>query len=234
MRNSHSSVMKKDEYFRLSNVEGLPKRCPILDFCVRRAITMYFYGDYQEPDILHALKGYLPNNFNDKSISCIGESPVWNAPESRKHGYFNGMCSEVNLFDHEHQLGGMEGTASCGGTWDYESEPRKLHLNFKHFSECAEFSKYVFGIGSIQLGQKKYQKSRNRRIGISQKLRFEIFQRDNFTCQYCNRTKDDGVKLQVDHRVPIEQGGTDDLDNLFTACEDCNQGKSNKVIAPIR
>jgi 5-methylcytosine-specific restriction endonuclease McrA len=61
-------------------------------------------------------------------------------------------------------------------------------------------------------------------------LRFEIFQRDNFTCQYCGRTKKVGIKLVIDHKVPVSKGGTDSPENLITACDECNLGKSNKLI----
>jgi DnaD/phage-associated family protein len=64
---------------------------------------------------------------------------------------------------------------------------------------------------------------------ISKSLRFDVFQRDHHTCQYCGRTPPD-VVLVVDHIIPISQNGTDDFDNLITSCEECNAGKSNKLI----
>ena len=60
------------------------------------------------------------------------------------------------------------------------------------------------------------------------KLRFEVFQRDNFTCQYCGRNVlEDGVKLEVDHLNPKSKGGLFEMDNLVTACKECNQGKKD-------
>jgi hypothetical protein len=45
-------------------------------------------------------------------------------------------------------------------------------------------------------------------------------------CAMCGRTPlDDGVKLVVDHRVPLGWGGTNEIDNLQPLCEDCNAGK---------
>ena len=38
---------------------------------------------------------------------------------------------------------------------------------------------------------------------------------------------DDGRKLQVDHKTPVDLGGTNDEDNLWTTCSDCNQGEEN-------
>jgi len=67
--------------------------------------------------------------------------------------------------------------------------------------------------------------------GVPPKLRFRVFMRDNFTCQYCKRTKeDDGVKLQADHIIAYSNGGETVFENLITACWDCNIGKSNMVL----
>ena len=61
---------------------------------------------------------------------------------------------------------------------------------------------------------------------LSKKIRFEVFKRDKFTCQYCGRMAPD-VVLEVDHIKPISKGGTNDILNLVTSCKDCNRGKSN-------
>jgi hypothetical protein len=64
---------------------------------------------------------------------------------------------------------------------------------------------------------------------ISNALRFEVFQRDRHTCQYCGRRAPD-VELEVDHLIPVARGGTDAFENLITSCRDCNSGKSAKLI----
>lgn len=63
------------------------------------------------------------------------------------------------------------------------------------------------------------------RSAISQKLRYKILKRDNSHCRRCGRSVDDGVKLVVDHIVPVEWGGGTTEDNLWTLCTECNQGK---------
>lgn len=63
-----------------------------------------------------------------------------------------------------------------------------------------------------------------KRKPISQGLRFEIFKRDAFTCQYCGRKSPD-VVLHVDHIKPVADGGENDILNLITACNECNGGK---------
>ena len=66
----------------------------------------------------------------------------------------------------------------------------------------------------------------SKRNSLSKKLRFEVFKRDKFTCQYCGE-KAPNVVLEVDHITPVSKKGTDELFNLITSCFDCNRGKSN-------
>lgn len=69
----------------------------------------------------------------------------------------------------------------------------------------------------------------NKRVGISDKIRFEVFKRDKFTCQYCGRSAPD-VVLHVDHIHPVSKGGTNDIVNLITSCRDCNLGKKDRLL----
>ena len=59
---------------------------------------------------------------------------------------------------------------------------------------------------------------------VSKTLRFEVFKRDKFTCQYCGAKAPD-VVLHADHIKPVAGGGKSDILNLVTACVDCNSGK---------
>jgi 5-methylcytosine-specific restriction endonuclease McrA len=62
------------------------------------------------------------------------------------------------------------------------------------------------------------------------KLRFQILERDGFTCRYCGR-KPPEVVLQIDHVVPVSKGGFATTDNLVTACRECNNGKRDVLLA---
>lgn len=57
------------------------------------------------------------------------------------------------------------------------------------------------------------------------RVRFQILRRDGFRCRYCGASPSDGIRLVVDHIVPVADGGTDDWDNLAAACHECNAGK---------
>jgi hypothetical protein len=67
---------------------------------------------------------------------------------------------------------------------------------------------------------------------VSLKLRFEVFKRDDFTCQYCGR-KTPEVILELEHIIPLSKGGTDELDNLTTSCFECNRGKGASLLDTI-
>lgn len=67
---------------------------------------------------------------------------------------------------------------------------------------------------------------------LSKKMRFEVFKRDLFTCQYCN-AKPPKVPLEIDHLIPVSKKGTNHIDNLITACFDCNRGKSNNLLETV-
>lgn len=65
---------------------------------------------------------------------------------------------------------------------------------------------------------------------IGKKLRFEVFKRDKFTCQYCGE-KAPEVILQCDHIQPVAEGGTREIMNLITSCHGCNSGKGARLLS---
>lgn len=69
-----------------------------------------------------------------------------------------------------------------------------------------------------------------KRKPITKAVRFEVFKRDKFMCQYCGGAAPN-VILEVDHIVPVSKGGGNDIMNLVTACRDCNRGKTNKELS---
>ena len=68
-----------------------------------------------------------------------------------------------------------------------------------------------------------------KRKAIPKSVRFEVFKRDSFKCQYCGASAPE-VVLNVDHIDPVDNGGGNDIINLITSCFACNSGKSNKLL----
>ena len=73
-------------------------------------------------------------------------------------------------------------------------------------------------------------KSRQGRGHISRAIRRTVYRRDGFTCQYC-RERFSPTELTIDHLVPLDRGGLDEVRNYVTCCEDCNQKKDNLPLA---
>lgn len=64
---------------------------------------------------------------------------------------------------------------------------------------------------------------------IKSSLRFTVFQRDGFTCQYCGQAAPE-VVLHCDHIVAESAGGKATETNLVTACQECNGGKGARSL----
>jgi len=64
------------------------------------------------------------------------------------------------------------------------------------------------------------------RTKIPSKLRVEVINRDNKKCLWCGRNFAEGIRLEVDHIISENFGGSTTKDNLGTLCNECNNGKS--------
>jgi len=71
-----------------------------------------------------------------------------------------------------------------------------------------------------------------KRHKVTKAIRFEVFKRDGFTCQYCGQAPPD-VELEVDHVDPHSTGGKDGMENYATACFDCNRGKDDNALGKL-
>lgn len=75
----------------------------------------------------------------------------------------------------------------------------------------------------------KHNKSFKAKAQLSQR---NLFIRDNYTCQYCDRNKQQLRKsefLTRDHILPRFKGGLSNWENLVTACSTCNHKKRNRT-----
>ncbi len=54
-----------------------------------------------------------------------------------------------------------------------------------------------------------------------------IFRRDGHKCVVCGRGIEDGIEIHADHKVPIDKGGTNTLENGQTLCSEHNLLKKN-------
>jgi HNH endonuclease len=72
------------------------------------------------------------------------------------------------------------------------------------------------------------------RKSISASTRWNVFYRDGFACRYWGvQAGEEGVELVIDHVLSVADGGDDRIDNLATACKQCNGGKGAKSLSDI-
>lgn len=134
-------------------------------------------------------------------------------------------CSNICRTEHYNKMKKVFKKKSCG-------------ICNKLFSPKSMAHKYCSDLCRTKQSRKRNEELRNQiyagkgKTYYRLRMRFEIFKRDNFTCQYCGRNvKEDGVKLQGDHIVPISKGGSYEIKNLITSCEDCNLGKADVLLS---
>ncbi|MGJ9460082.1 HNH endonuclease [Oceanobacillus sp. CF4.6] len=99
-----------------------------------------------------------------------------------------------------------------------------LHWGEKDFDLCFPCLNDLhiknFGADKDENSSKSYRKAQ-----IPNVLRWKIWRRDNFTCQYCGVQED----LSIDHIFPESRGGGLVENNLVSSCKKCNSIKGNRT-----
>lgn len=161
----------------------------------------------------------------------------------------NRIYSDKDLFEEMNRIWQKIGQRPSRTEWEM-SEPKIGYNTYKHrfggwTNACQKFIEYKTG-GDImaedfvlpeKIEQKtqqgtriEYKKENSRNVSLS--LRLEVLTRDKFRCVFCGKSPatDIGTKLHIDHVEPFSKGGKSSLENLQTLCEECNLGKSNRVV----
>ncbi len=76
---------------------------------------------------------------------------------------------------------------------------------------------------------------RQQRSLVGPKLRYEVLARDRFACRTCGSPArpEANITLNVDHIIPVAEGGKTVMTNLQTLCSECNLGKG-ATLAQVR
>ncbi len=86
--------------------------------------------------------------------------------------------------------------------------------------------------GLAYLGLQAAENARLAQLSWEERRR-AIFKRDDYTCAYCGH-RGTSATLEVDHKIPLARGGTDDAGNLATACWPCNREKGTMTALEFR
>lgn len=100
------------------------------------------------------------------------------------------------------------------------TEGSSLHWANKDFTLCASCLQDSYDL----LFRPQEPALRNwpkKKLPIPSKLKKSVFERDGYRCRYCGSHKN----LTADHVFPESRGGETSLENLVTACSECNLKK---------
>jgi HNH endonuclease/YozE SAM-like fold len=102
--------------------------------------------------------------------------------------------------------------------------PERLRWHLRHRRACDE------ALVALDEALEEFKSSPKARVGLSLAIRFQIFRDDDYRCQLCGGTAQDGKKLEVDHKTAVARGGTNARENLWTLCFECNRGKRTREV----
>jgi len=146
------------------------------------------------------------------------------------HNFCPEVCYDVygyfasDMFDYTDEIDRREDRTDYNREGIKEKfDSRWERVTPRHYTACREYSIHTTFAGD------KPSKAARKRGEVSPKRKWHVLARDSFTCTYCGR-KPPEVALHVDHKVSVKDGGSDDLDNLVTACDECNLGKSDSSV----
>lgn len=97
---------------------------------------------------------------------------------------------------------------------------KKPWCNMNDFQDALDEARRLFKNETLKTGKASWRTTK-------QSKRFLIMRRDEFRCQLCGASSQDGARLEIDHKVPVAHGGTDEDANLWTLCSTCNKGKTD-------
>ena len=146
-------------------------------------------------------------------------------PTSGNIEVYGNICPMIELgagFDME--LTARENIFLNGAVMGYSKE--FIEAKFDEIVEFSELKDFLNTIEQIELHK---QSNEYQRSLMTDSLRYDILKRDGFRCVLCGATpEEDGIKLHVDHIIPVSKGGKTTKKNLRTLCDRCNLGKRDK------
>ena len=150
------------------------------------------------------------------------ESEIFRSGENKKY-----KTTELALFEDKKKT--ISYTYSITLTKGYISPTGRSTYNDKKVYRKEDIETFLTRANQIDL-EKEQRRSKidYERSLMTSSLRYDILKRDHGRCVLCGASPEDGVKLHVDHIIPVSKGGKTTPENLRTLCDRCNIGKKDK------
>lgn len=227
-----TSPIELERYIERSNKLKLKPRCPIAhaELCPRYYTSMFLLSSVGvTPPISEEVNARLHKKWQDFQPTVGEEDASIHAFPGKKLSGVSNFCPEVSyeVFDQfvssfleypdeldreaAHKRLSRESVSRADPRWHW------FDHSGRHYSECREFSLFSEMTG----GKSKNARSRS---GVPDSVRWQVFARDGYICQYCGRRPPE-VILEADHRTSAINQGSGTLENLVTSCRACNRGK---------
>lgn len=107
---------------------------------------------------------------------------------------------------------------------NFYSKEGAINQKNKAPSKCAGY--YVIDISDEELQNISKKETGIKRKKFSDKERLAIYRKTKGHCYLCGEFVDFDA-FEIEHRIPLSKGGTNDLSNLFCSCHCCNTIKQN-------
>lgn len=240
-------VNQADEswYFARDGRRKLSQHCPLAanDRCPRYYLSQRYAANFGEQslELSTEVRARIENAWAASDVFATVEQSVgvWLKPDRSIRGVsgfcpevtariFGLYCSELRTYPDEEAKRAHHTELLAEGATSNDSRGEWMVVEPRHYTECHEFS--VYGISQ----QRQNGKVKEGKRSLPPKVRFAVFNRDGYRCIYCGKTAADSI-LHVDHKISVANGGSDSIENLATACEECNLGKGakNAGAAPV-
>jgi hypothetical protein len=112
---------------------------------------------------------------------------------------------------------------------DVDYSHMKMHMIT---SDTLDWNKLIYQLDNVETVVKAKDENnklvkiivRKSQRKLEEKIVWNVFRRDRYTCQYCGRLD---VPLTIDHIIRWENMGQTVEDNLISACKKCNNTRGN-------
>jgi hypothetical protein len=145
---------------------------------------------------------------------------------ARPHFYHKGVCAEM-----------VRNRRAPGDLflWDELSRfgfylDQNVNANRKRAEEDARTLAGQAGYDNFA-GRVGSPETRRPRRRLSPRTRYEVLSQGGQRCAACGNGPANGYLIEVDHIIPVSEGGTNDPENLQVLCWQCNRGKGAQLPA---